>query len=52
MGYEPIKIVEGSHFQNNWHSWALIHECFFFPPNVITTIYLINCEVFLNGLFD
>jgi hypothetical protein len=25
MGYRPIKIVENSHFQNKWHSWALIH---------------------------
>jgi hypothetical protein len=25
MGYEPIKIIESSHFQNKWHSWALIH---------------------------
>jgi hypothetical protein len=25
MGYRLIKIVESNHFQNKWHSWALIH---------------------------
>ncbi len=52
MGYRLIKRVESNHFQNKWHSWALIHYFVFFFPDVITTIYQIDYEAFLDGHFE
>ncbi len=34
MGEGPIIIVESSHFQNKWHSWALGNSCFLFFPRM------------------